>query len=393
MYDIRDVQVHEFVKSRLHDLGAEEAPVAEDVGCFEKLDRVMERVIHCYGSHLEIGRTHGKTARSQIEASIAFYTELFKATVHLTWLQAKEISLRFIPALERHVPHLLEEMRGIAEGSGQSIADILVLNARSEIALTQSHLSDPPDGCTAFSRLCDDTQWLQQNWDWSAAQMAQIVVLRITTPQGLKITTICEAGQVGKVGMNATGVGVTLNALKTVQMNVDMLPIHVALRHVLEAQSVDDAVARLEETGVASAAHFLVADSKKGIGLEVNPVRPFGKIEADSKGNIFHTNHCISSELPRGLTEVPWLKDSPLRLSRIEQLVDGLTESSFDSIFELFKDEQGLPNAINRDVEPDVFNKICTVFTLIMNCTTKHMRVTLGRPTEYTYLLEFDAQI
>lgn len=353
----------------------------------------MTRVIECSGTNFDIGEIHGRLAKDRITAGLATYKSLFAESVSMTWDDATKYASKFLPALEIHAPHLLEEMRGISAGSGYTLGDILALNARSEIALTKPQRSDPPDGCTAFSRLHKGEQFLCQNWDWKQAQLGQIVVLRILTPKGTRIVTATEAGMVGKVGLNSFGVGVTLNALKTVQMDPACLPIHVALRLVLESTSIANAVKILTTSGVASAAHFLIAEPTQSLGLEVNPVRPFGVIEPKS-GCVFHTNHCVSAELPDALTEIPWLADSAPRLSRIEELVTKIsdTQFDFDTVFEVFKDELGYPNSINRQVDPIAATGICTVFNIMMNCARKDMRLSFGRPTEVVETLEFSLE-
>lgn len=346
---------------------------------------MVSREIGCSGTNYEIGLTHGSVAKARIEAAIDNYTRLFEDSVQMSWSDATTYAERFIPALSQKVPHLLEEMQGIADGAKVRLNDIVALNARSEIALTRPAVSSPPDGCTAFSKnSITGDQFLQQNWDWMGSQLPQIVVLKITTPQGRRLTTVTEAGIVAKVGMNDQGVGVTLNALKTVQMDPSLLPIHVALRVVLEAESAQDAIDKLQTLGVSSAAHFLIADPNSSLGVEVNPLR-FGILRPDAEtGSVFHTNHCVCDDLPKDLTELPWLSDSAPRLSRIEHLVSliPLDQFGFDTIFEIFKDEDNPPNSVNRQVDPTAKIGICTVFNIIMNCTKKEMRITFGRPTE-----------
>lgn len=348
------------------------------------------RIIECAGSPFEIGLVHGKSARARIHKGIAVYKTLFKEDVNLSWHAANQCAEKFLPAITQHVPHLLEEMRGIAEGAGTSFLDIVTLNARSEIALTKPNLSDPPDGCTAFSKSIDGIQWLSQNWDWRASQQDQIIILRIKVAEDLHITTISEAGMVAKVGMNNHGVAVTLNALKTVQLDASKLPIHLGLRLVLESTSTAEALHKLEQVGIASAAHFLIADPTSSIGIEVNPIQPFGILLPDAQNNIFHTNHCISEDLPGSLTEIPWLVDSPIRLARIAQLVNATQNFDYDSIFEMYKDETNGPNSINRDRDEKAGSEICTVFNIVMNTTHKRFIVKFGRPTEATETLTFN---
>lgn len=357
-----------------------------------------DRVIQCSGSnHYDIGYLHGARAKNRIMASIHNYEVLFQESVQINWSQAVTYANRFRPVLSQHVPHLLEEMQGIADGSCLALGDILALNARSEIALTKpysEHGHSPPDGCTAFSVMTpNDEQYLSQNWDWKASQLDQIVVLNITTPTGLHLTTVTEAGIVAKVGMNSHGVGVTLNALKTVQMDPNKLPVHIALRLVLESTSVANALSQLDKAGVASAAHFLISDPHGSTGLEVNPVR-HARILAGENRCIFHTNHCISPELPQELTEVPWLADSEPRLSRAERLCSTIKPEKldFETIFDVFKDEQGAPNAINRDVDIAAHIDICTVFNIMMNTTKRTMRLSFGRPTNVLETMDLSIQ-
>jgi len=53
-------------------------------------------------------------------------------------------------------------MRGIAEGAGKTLADIIALNVRTEI-----NFGLFSDGCTALSWLHKDASILAQNWDVS----------------------------------------------------------------------------------------------------------------------------------------------------------------------------------------------------------------------------------
>lgn len=169
-------------------------------------------------------------------------------------------------------------MRGIAQGAGVDFEDILALNVRSEIALAAApQEAVPPDGCSAFSLLAKegarDVRWLAQNWDWKGSQLPNVVILRIQTPQGVNLTTVTEAGIVGKVGFNDCGVGVTLNALRAVGTDYEKLPIHILLRCILEAKSVSEALGVVRSCGnggAGCAGHLLIADPGRAVGVEVS---------------------------------------------------------------------------------------------------------------------------
>ena len=85
------------------------------------------------------------------------------------------------------------------------------------------------------------TSWLAQNWDWMPAQKRNLIVLSIPSqshaPSVPAIKMVTEAGIIGKIGLNSSGVGVCLNAIKIKGMDPTKLPCHLGLRMVLESPS------------------------------------------------------------------------------------------------------------------------------------------------------------
>ncbi|KAK6846090.1 isopenicillin-N N-acyltransferase [Apiospora arundinis] len=377
--------------------------------------------IRCSGTPHQIGVTHGQKGRTQVLGSIAFYRQQFQETCGLDWLAVRTEAERYVGTLERLAPRHLEEIRGIAEGSGVDFLDIVALNVRTEITFglfTDSSSSTggtagagagempESDGCTSLSWFTGDQEdqsapsqkkspssysYLAQNWDWMPAQRANIVILHIThaSPDLPKIATVTEAGLLAKTGLNSAGVGVCLNALRCRGVNHDQLPIHLALRRVLESNSRDEAVRALKETGLAGSGHLLVADAATGgVGLECTS-RWIRKVGMDDVGRVHHTNHLLLLKPEeRDVEDSLWLADSKPRLARAKELTVGWggqkgETPSTELLFEVLKDEQGFPASINRlQSLPQV--KTQTLFTIIMNLVEKSAQVTFGRPTEFT---------
>ncbi|KAJ9667486.1 hypothetical protein H2201_002355 [Coniosporium apollinis] len=324
------------------------------------------------------------------------YRAFFLDTVDLDWDAVKATARRYLPTISRnrYSTHLVDEMRGIAQGAGVDFEDILALNVRSEIALAAApQEAVPPDGCSAFSLLAKegarDVRWLAQNWDWKGSQLPNVVILRIQTPQGVNLTTVTEAGIVGKVGFNDCGVGVTLNALRAVGTDYEKLPIHILLRCILEAKSVSEALGVVRSCGnggAGCAGHLLIADPGRAVGVEVSPFG-IGLIEPDSKARdlITHTNHWISESRPLGLKELPWLPDSGYRNERLSKLTSGLpSDASEDDLLQVLKDTENGCGAICRPVDPSLegtaWGGTTTVFGIIMNLTKREGLVVFDRP-------------
>lgn len=182
---------------------------------------------------------------------------------------------QYVAPLETLTPRFIEEIHGIAAGADVDFLDVLALNVRTEInfglftgdAASKTKVADTPsDGCTALSWLTSEDSgaekksWLCQNWDWMRAQGDNLIVCYISQPDTdiPDIAMVTEAGIIGKIGLNSRGVGCTLNAIRCRGVDRSKLPIHFALRTVLESKSRDEAVEKIKNAGAAGSGHILV---------------------------------------------------------------------------------------------------------------------------------------
>ncbi|THY67822.1 AAT-domain-containing protein [Aureobasidium pullulans] len=167
----------------------------------------------------QIGYQHGSQAASQIKGSISFYTSLFQQNVKISWPEVQKTALEFETVIRENWPEYLEEMRGIADGAGKMLSDIIALNVRTEI-----NFGLFSDGCTALSWLQGDSSILAQNWDWMTEQKANLILLTIEQSPKPTIKMVTEAGLIGKIGLNSSGVGVCLNAIRAKGMDASRIP-------------------------------------------------------------------------------------------------------------------------------------------------------------------------
>lgn len=374
-------------------------------------------------SVIQIGFKHGTLARSQIHACLSNYATYF-ANAGMSPGDVKILASRFSDTIKKLVPHLHDEIRGIAEGAGVPLLDIVALNSRSEIALAatpkssrlvsddEAELPVPPDGCTTFAENVDGRQWLSQNWDWQTSQLCNLVLLEITTPldspsNARMLKTMTEAGLLAKVGFNSEKVGVCLNALRATDLDTNKLPLHVLLRLVLESSSVADAKDRftnLYNDGAACFGHFGVADGKGEGHAESWEIGPYGigVISRDDEGRLYHTNHALLEGLK--INEVIWLEDTKERITRLKELVSRSDEKvdvktlaiapQKDRILSFLKDEDNFPNSICRANDagvPGLLGEMQTVFSMIMDLKEDIAWVIVGRPKQVLeeFTLEF----
>ncbi|MCJ1354427.1 MAG: hypothetical protein MMC33_004415 [Icmadophila ericetorum] len=248
------------------------------------------------------------------------------------------------------------------------------MNVRTEIAYGMF-----TDGCTALCwALKDGNTFLAQNWDWRNEQAENLIHLIIEQPEKPTIDMITEAGIIGKIGQNSSGIGVCLNAIRARGVDFNKLPCHLALRTCLESRSAPAAIEELQKSGVASACHILVADADVGgTGLECSHLDIKSVMPSD-RGVVTHTNHFLKEHAD--VNEVCDLPDTIARLRRINYLVGGCKDNpSMDDIANMLKDEDNYPTSINRAPTKD--STVETLFSIVMNLTKKESRVKFGRPS------------
>lgn len=260
-------------------------------------------------------------------------------------------------------------MTGLAVGAEVPFTSILALNVRTEILGVLS------DGCTALSWKQGSTSILAQNWDWQEEQKENLVLLHIKQSGKPNIEMVTEAGMIGKIGLNAAGVGVCLNAIRARGVDFGKLPCHLALRTCLDSSSREEAVAALHRAGVAGACHILVADPTGGSGLECSSADVI-EVPMSPEGLVLHTNHFVL-EHP-GVEERIQMKDTKARLTHVSNLAKA-AYAGLESIQKLLEDEDGYPTAINRQRTKD--SSVATLFSIVMDLEARFASVRLGRPS------------
>ena len=146
------------------------------------------------------GESYGAQASPLIGMAINTY-KAHTARAGIGWEIAQEVAMRHLTWVEENenLPEMVEEINGIATGSGNDIRDIAVLNCIYELL----HF---PNECTAFAlkreATADGHIILGQNWDQNPVMGAHTLILDIFEKEtGKHIFGITEAGQLIKSGI------------------------------------------------------------------------------------------------------------------------------------------------------------------------------------------------
>lgn len=352
------------------------------------------------GSPFEIGKQHGRVGKKQVLHSLETYERLFYEYQQMTWQEAKESAQSHIKAIEHYDERLIFEMEGVAKGAGVTFEDILALNARTEIALgSYDGKRAFSDGCTVIgthSPVSSDVI-IGQNWDWKGSQTNSLLLLEIHQENTPVITMITEGGMIGKIGFNSAGLGLCFNALLTDKKS-DEVPIHLALRGVLNSYTLSEAISRVKDGQTAASASFLIGKAdENGEGMVLNvEVSPFGiDVVGGDEGYVVHTNHIISSELKKFLLDTNEYRvdNSIIRYKRAQQLIrtallNGVVIDT-DTYKTWFSDTFNKPSSINLYANPAAkeHRQMETVFSIIMNLSKRKTLLAIGKPANREYVV------
>lgn len=336
------------------------------------------------GTAYECGKKIGEQAQTEIHHAINSYKQLFMDTNETNWDEARKRAAAYIPWIEEYDPLIMEEMKGMSDGAQVELLDIVTLNARSEIMSV-------PDGCTSLAVVPPATKnnetLLAQNWDWMGTFKPSVIMLEIIQPNRPRVLMCTEAGIVGKIGMNDSGIGLCLNFLSTLDIR-EGVPVHVILRGILNSKLFSQAVGQISRLQRGTSANYLIA-TKEGEAIDIESTCEDYDAIYPSDDIIVHSNHFYGPKHIH-LKDVARMQfpDTHFRHGRGEKLIrKEYGKIDNETIKLLLSDHINYPDAICRHGEalsplPGRLLPSDTIFSIIMNLTKGYFELAYGQPCQ-----------
>lgn len=339
------------------------------------------------GTHYEIGQQIG----SAFDYLIKKFINIIIGSLPLE--KAKSRASLFIPSIKKHCPHIMEEIRGMADGAGISLEEALIPNLRSGIDLV--------GGCSAYvigkKATAEGKVLIGQNQDLFP-QMQEIGVVLHLAPEGEnQILMWTFAGLLGYHGMNDAGLAFFCNSLPQPPQSSrclpeEMQPGYLTKRLMLENQSIDRVLNLFDKLNPYISpfgpANYVMCDRHRIVDIELG-AGGYAVINDQEKGYIAHTNHYISDKfaylnkytLPSlALHEV----DSIPRLKWLNKLFEDQTELlNLENLKTILRDHYNYPLSICRHSSEN--GDCVTVVSIIAEPERKRMHLCPGNPCEGTY--------
>jgi isopenicillin-N N-acyltransferase-like protein len=353
-------------------------------------------IITVEGDPFERGVAYGEQARERIERSLRFYADEVVPTLDVTFGQLCEGVMAHRERWRAADADIVEEIEGIAAGSGLGVAEILFLNTRGAFVLPPAETPDggvKDDGCSSFAvlpRASREGHMLTgQNWDYLAGIQDTIVLLHVRPSSGPVQLMIMEAGQVGRHGMNDAGVGMHANGLGSRLRNPAAIPSTFMRRRILRAPGITQAIDAAITPPRAGSTN-LVISHRTGFAVDIETTPETIRWFYPTDGWLFHTNHFLVEIPPQVADTYTPSADSILRYGRAVELLRASAASGGigeDDLVRVLSDHlgDGLGLCSHADPTAAPHERWCTVATVISDLTEGVMSVAAGPPCQGSF--------
>lgn len=321
------------------------------------IDLPTERMILARGGPRARGRVQGE----RFAAAIGAHFAALKSALASAGIADPEFYLgelrrdtRFEAALGEHMPHLLDELDGIAEASSVAREDVYAMQLMDEewaYRVRVRHVRGV-EKCSSFAVHDGAQSWIGQNMDLGAyTDGFQRVVRHVDDPDRPDALIVTTAGVVALLGVNGAGVGVCVNSLPQLPSAATGIPVAFMIRRLLEARSAAEAAAWCTSLPHATNQHYLIADAHEIVSLECSAAGVV-RVEPPRRGRMLHTNHPLADATARypdaETNSVARLRSLEVRLddgpAQLERFVAAL--SAFDDpehpVCRLRRDDGGI---------------------------------------------------
>lgn len=340
------------------------------------------KLIECSGTPYEIGRQWGEGCKDSIlkisenigESMASFYQASKEAVV--------SHAMKFFPAAQEFDPYLVEIMRGQADATGLSLAEIFTQKCFNELILKYNNISGL---CTSFAATGKATQdgktILGQNIDFLPG--TPIDLLKIHHANGL-VQFILSFTNSSEFTFSSAGIGMCGNS--TIGQDYSFnIPVGCYLPRVMREKNINDAMDILKQAA-RGLGYYHLAD-KNGYMSGIESTHNDFELLYPEKDILLHSNHYLTERF-KAVDTAPQLQpDSYHRLDRIRSLMNQhYGHINIEIVMKILADHDHHPNSICRHINPTATISSTTLASFIMVPAEGAIYIAAGHPCEYEYV-------
>jgi isopenicillin-N N-acyltransferase like protein len=354
------------------------------------------REITLTGTGYELGLQHGKLLKKEIGEIVGKWkkntSDMMGRDASLVLAEFFQYA-QFTAAIKKWTPDLYEEVRGIAEGSGQQLNDIMVFNLLDEFWVYQDNLSNHHCSGIGVPSRNGNSGYIAQNMDIESYTDGYQVLMRLTKtnnrPEQLILT---HPGLIALNGMNETGIGACMNTLMQLKASNTGLPVAFIVRRILNSTDKADLLQFIQTVPHASGQNYIIGIRGEVFDFEASANKVIRFDPQNANGTIYHTNHPLANEDvkdwfkkydPSNKSAIdPGKSNSHIRLTAVQKRVKDAANVNDIIIKEALRSKDDLDNPVCRAPKNGGFTFGSVIMTL---SGVPFLQVTAGPPDESEY--------
>jgi len=380
------------------------ADAQTSVSDFSAITKRELREITLTGTGYELGLQHGKLFKKEIGEIVGKWkkntSDMMGRDANIVLAEFFEYA-QFTPAIKKWTPELYEEVRGIAEGSGQPLNDIMVFNLLDEFWVYQDNLSNHHCSGIGVPARNGNSAYIAQNMDIESYTDGYQVLMRLTKtdkrPEQLILT---HPGLIALNGMNETGIGACMNTLMQLKASNTGLPVAFIVRRILNSTDKEDLLQFILSVPHASGQNYIIGIRGEVFDFEASANKVIRFDPQNTNGTIYHTNHPLANDDvkdwfkkfdPKSLDAIdPGKSNSHIRLTAVQKRVKDAASVDDILIKKTLRSKDDMDNPVCRSPKNGGFTFGSVIMTLTGN---PFLQVTAGPPDESEYRkIEFTAR-
>ena len=329
-------------------------------------------VVRATGTPFERGRAIGRGLGEAVGHSLGFVgRHLHEHGVGPDALD--DVLAPYVAASEAAAPHLVEQLRGVADGAEQPFAMVMAANAFEEI-YGQVELGigreAPLERCTDVVLRGADGPLLGHTEQWYAGDGGAVGIVIDVPDDGPVLLAPVVAGTLPLVGINEHGVAVGAMSLSARDERVG-IPRALVARDVLDARDAADATARATRPGRAGGYSYQFAFPDGG-ALVVETTGSRASVMPANE----HTNHALDPAVAE--VTFPASAGSESRYARVATLA-ATAQPTTDGVVAILADHESEPQSICVHPDPADGDEGSTIlFAMIAEPAQRSLTIASG---------------
>lgn len=328
-------------------------------------------------SAFERGAQRGRALKATLLETYRAYSELFRV-IGVSEETEEAACNQLVEVLNGWRPELVDEMNGVAQGSGVALQNVVALNARTELIALGKY--GARECSTVTAKLPDGIHGVQ-TWDWHI-ELDNCWHTHEVSGNKYRFVGLTEQGILAKIGINDQGLAVHFNILGHKDDGATGVPMHLLAYLVLsECATVREAIEFVRNAPIGSSSSLTILDSSEAVSLEITPHDVY--IVESENGTVQRTNHFQFDEPLRYQKHELYEPDSTERLELLRDRLNArLPQSETDLLELMVTDANQPPITCVPDMSKERGERWATLATTLTYPSARMIKIFAGMPPE-----------